>query len=155
MKKNLVCKVFDERPHDFQPQVEVGSCFLEIGGKILLLQRATGKLEEERWGLPAGKIEIDETTKKGAIRELFEETGIEVTDLTLVHFLKTFYIRKSEIDYLFHLFKVELNEIPGVKLSSEHQDYKWVTMQQAQKMDLMGGAVEVLKQYMFEFGKSE
>jgi 8-oxo-dGTP diphosphatase len=53
------------------------------GGKILLVKRSGKLLEGGKWGLPGGFVDRNETIKAAAAREVMEETGYEVADLTL------------------------------------------------------------------------
>ncbi len=48
--------------------------------KVLLIKRASPP-EEGRWAIPGGFIEIDESLKRAAWRELREETGVHVAHL--------------------------------------------------------------------------
>ena len=45
------------------------------GERALIVQRAQ-QPNEGRWGFPGGVLELGETVAEGAMRELFEETGI-------------------------------------------------------------------------------
>jgi ADP-ribose pyrophosphatase YjhB (NUDIX family) len=45
------------------------------GGKALVVRRANPPLRN-RWGFPGGVLELGETVADGAMRELFEETGV-------------------------------------------------------------------------------
>lgn len=146
MKKSALIEVHLTPPEEFTPQVQVAACYLEINNQILLLQRAQGKLEEGRWGVPAGKLEPHETPENAAKRELFEETGITIKDEQMYH-LNPFYIRKPKLDYIYHSFKIFLDQTPKVFLSSEHQSYKWMEFNAMEKIALMDGAREVLKHY--------
>jgi len=47
-----------------------------VEDSVLLVRRANPP-DAGRWGLPGGKIEMGESLEAGAVRELFEETGIE------------------------------------------------------------------------------
>ncbi len=59
------------------------------GDKILLVRRS-GKLSEGgKWGLPGGFVDRDETIKEAAAREIMEETGYTVADLTLFRIIDT------------------------------------------------------------------
>lgn len=48
--------------------------------KILLLKRAANKPEGLKWTAPSGKKDLGETVPQAAIRELYEETGIQVSE---------------------------------------------------------------------------
>lgn len=136
------------KPEGFVHQVQVAANYLEIDNKILYLKRADGALfEPGKWGPPAGKIESNETPENGAIRELFEETGISLKssfDIQLVHSL---YVRKPKVEYIFHQFRVQLDQIPDVCLSNEHQDFKWATPNDFNHLTLMDGEAVALKHY--------
>ena len=43
-------------------------------GKILLQQRADSGF----WGMPGGQVELGESVEQGVVREVYEETGLEV-----------------------------------------------------------------------------
>ncbi|MGO1659331.1 MAG: NUDIX hydrolase [Marinobacter sp.] len=44
--------------------------------KVLLVRRANPP-DAGRWGFPGGKIELGETVEMAAVRELYEETGVQ------------------------------------------------------------------------------
>ena len=50
---------------------------------ILLVKRGPQLIEGGKWGLVGGFVDRDETIKQAAAREIMEETGYEVTDITL------------------------------------------------------------------------
>lgn len=140
-------EVHQSLPEGFVPQVQVAACYLEINNRLLLLQRAQGKLEAGKWGVPAGKLENNESPENAAKRELFEETGISFTDSSYIQCLNALYIRKPEVDYIYHSFKIQLDRIPEVCLSDEHQNYLWANLNDIENIALMDGAKEVLQHY--------
>lgn len=137
-------KIYETPPQGFTAQVEIAACYLEIDHKLLLLQRAHGKFEPGKWGVPAGKLERHETAEEAAKRELFEETGISSSQ---IQYINSLYMRKPEMDYIYHLFKVPLDQMPEVHLSEEHLDYRWVSATDRETMPLMAGAEEALQNY--------
>lgn len=52
--------------------------------KILLVKRTGKLLEGGKWGLVGGFVDRDETLAQAAEREVFEETGWKVSNLTLL-----------------------------------------------------------------------
>ncbi len=54
--------------------VFAGGCVFDAGGKVLLQRRGDSK----KWGFPGGAIEIGETPEMAAVREVKEETGLDV-----------------------------------------------------------------------------
>lgn len=143
----LKIKIYDEAPAVFNPRIEVAACYIEIDKKLLLLKRAQGKSEGGSWGVPAGKLEVNETPGQCACRELFEETGISLTKPMQIHSLGALYMQKPLFDYVYHLFRVVLEKVPNVSLSDEHEQFLWATMQDIQKIQLMAGAKEALQKY--------
>jgi 8-oxo-dGTP diphosphatase len=53
-------------------------------GKILMVKRTGKLLEGGKWGLVGGFVDRDETLVQAAAREIHEETGWEVKDITLL-----------------------------------------------------------------------
>jgi phosphatase NudJ len=143
----LLFEIHHQAPEDFCPQVHVAACYLEIDRKILLLQCREGKSESGKWGVPAGKVEPNESALEAAQRELFEETGIAIRSPGEMSYVHTLYIRKPEIDYVYHLFGVELGSCPEVCLSHEHQGYHWASCEDLETMPLMAAAREAVECY--------
>lgn len=140
-------EIHEKKPENFNAQVQVAACHIEIDGQLLLLQRAHGKAEGGAWGVPAGKLEGNETPEQGACRELFEETGIKIDPLTQLHSLGELYIRKPDVDYVYHVFKIQLSAKPAIALSNEHLDYKWASPSEFSKLPLMTGGHEAFQKY--------
>lgn len=146
-------EVFEFKPLGFSPQVEVAACYLEKEGRILLLQLSHDKREAGKWGVPAGKLDKGETPHQAAIRELYEETGIQIDPTSQIRALGSLYIRKLQTEFTYHLFHIQLDQIPEVRLSNEHLNYKWASDKDLTEMDLMAGATEALRYYRAQLSK--
>lgn len=59
------------------------------GDQILLVKRAPQLMEGGKWGLVGGFVDRDETIRQAVAREVMEETGYEVTDITLFRIVDT------------------------------------------------------------------
>ncbi|MDR3623529.1 MAG: NUDIX hydrolase [Chlamydiales bacterium] len=139
-------KVYEQKPNDFSHKVEVAATYVNVRGKLLLLELSHNKSEAGAWGVPAGKLEENETSLNGAKRELLEETSIDVSKNQFQSFGQL-YIRKPDIDYIYHVFSVRLAKLPTIILSSEHLSYKWVSLKEAENLPLMDGAQQALDFY--------
>lgn len=136
--------VFEQRPSDFKPIVEVSACYLEWEGKYLFLKRAVGKSQENTWGVPAGKFEKGETPLDAVLREVFEEVGIALEQEQL-NSVGALFVRYPHMDYVYHMFYQELSVKPEIRLSNEHEDWRWVTAAEAGELPLISGAAEALQ----------
>lgn len=67
-----------------KPLILVGSVVIICNDnqQVLLQQRTHPK---GVWGLPGGLMELGESTEETAKREVFEETGLQVSELTLLN----------------------------------------------------------------------
>lgn len=128
---------FKTRPDNFNPALKISKCYVEHLGQILLLRRAPGKIEADKWGTPGGKIDRAESAREAMSRELLEETGIPASAESF-KFLDTVFVRYPEFDFISHMFCLTVSIRPAVKINSrEHVDYLWVKTQDALKLDLI------------------
>ena len=108
-------------------------------GKLFATQRGYGEWKDW-WEFPGGKIEEGEAPKDALKREIREElaTEIEIGNL----------ITTVEYDYpKFHLtMHCYLCSIIGGQLSLlEHEDARWLTMEELDSVKWLPADVEVLK----------
>ncbi|HET6706834.1 NUDIX hydrolase [Amycolatopsis sp.] len=61
----------------------VGGIAFDPQGRLLLIRRANDP-GSGQWSLPGGRVEPGETDKEAVVREVFEETGLDVIPGTLV-----------------------------------------------------------------------
>jgi 8-oxo-dGTP diphosphatase len=146
-------EIYEEEPQGFTPQVQVSGCYLEVDGRLLLLQYAAGKFDAGKWGVPAGRLESSETPMQAAVRELAEETGIRIDASHQVRRLGSLYIRKPSVEYIYHLFKVHIDSILAIQLSNEHQNYQWASFEELARLPLTTAAGEAAHYYSKMKGK--
>jgi 8-oxo-dGTP pyrophosphatase MutT (NUDIX family) len=96
-------------------------------GKALVLREAKGTLD-----LPGGRVEDDEGYQEGLIREVLEETGLEIEVLRLA---ALWWLPRNgkQVEGITYLCKCSRG---GVCLSKEHTGYVWVPVEQLRKIGL-------------------
>ncbi len=111
--------------------------------EYLLLHYQSG-----HWDFPKGHIEKGETKERAALRELKEETGLEVEiiesfeeSLTYFHHLP----KTKELSFKTVYFFVGKVEDKTVTLSHEHIGYKWLPFEQALEQLTYNNAKEILQ----------
>lgn len=125
--------------HQFKSRCEIAAVFIESDDLILLLHRQKNKSQGNKWGIPGGKVEKNETPLQAAIREIEEETGYDISKQTIEN-LGTVYIEYDEKDHFtYHMFRTKLQGNPGeVRINfNEHKGFTWVTPADGLKMNLL------------------
>lgn len=119
----------------FSPKFEVVSCFIEHEWKILLLQRQWHKPQPHTYGVPAGKVDNGEDPHQAILRELKEETWVNVNEVS--YFTKLF-VQYLDYEFIYHIFSAQFDERPEVVINhDEHQHYTWLPPHQALELDLI------------------
>ncbi|CAK7052254.1 NUDIX pyrophosphatase [uncultured Tissierella sp.] len=103
--------------------------------KILILKRIPER--GGYWQPVCGGVESRENLIETVIREVFEETGISniksILDLDYTFTYRE--IKEGELmEMQDYCFTVEINNITNIKLSDEHEEYKWCSYNQAKEI---------------------
>lgn len=110
--------------------------------KYLLLHYEAG-----HWDLPKGHIEKGENLEEAARREIEEETGIK--DIKFIsdfkETIKYFYKRDSKKFFKIVVFFLAQTKTKDVKISYEHQGFKWLPYEKAREQLTFRNAKDVLK----------
>jgi len=125
IEATLLEKLALEADRDEVEQLVVGAV-VRHGGKILLLQRPADDFMGGIWELPSGKVETGEAIDQAVIREVEEETGLDVTAIT--GYLGEFDYRSGsgKKSRQFN-FTVDVGRAEPVELT-EHDAYAWTSL---------------------------
>jgi 8-oxo-dGTP pyrophosphatase MutT (NUDIX family)/uncharacterized protein YbjQ (UPF0145 family) len=108
---------------------EAAGCIVQRGSdkKILLLRRSIHETSfHGMYELPGGKLEEGETPKEAALIETKEEAGL---DVRIVQTLQPHI--DHDMKKVYHGFVGAPKKGAKVKISEEHDEYKWVSIKQA------------------------
>ncbi len=109
----------------------------EFEGKILLLKvRSKSSHDAEKWEIPGGKVKKGEFFDQALKREFMEETGLEINIDSLYNVIQNEYTAcktNEKIKSVQLIMKVS-SGTDEVKISAEHDDYKWFTHEELKEL---------------------
>ena len=130
------------------PEVIAGALIINQNKKFLFCRSPKWRNKYTVFG---GHIEYGESIRDAVTREVKEETGLDVKAVSVIGvsdsiFQPDFYEKKH---FVFIDFLCEYNgNDDEIKINEEFKnDYKWVTVDEAEKIDLAKGAKLMLKEY--------
>ena len=114
-------------------------CYLEDEGRYLMLHRVRKDASVDdshgKWIGVGGKFEADESPEDCMLREVFEETGLKVTQWKY-HGLVTFVSDVAQSDYM-HLFSASKWE--GELHVCDEGDLQWIPVNELGRLRLWEG----------------
>ncbi len=113
-------------------------CYLKDGDKTLMLHRVKKKqdMHKGKWNGLGGKLENGETPEACAIREVYEESGLIVTNPQLKGFI-TFPNFDGQNDW--YVFVYRFDEFSGEMIDSPEGNLKWITSEEMSEISLWDG----------------
>jgi mutator protein MutT len=103
-------------------------------GKILVMRRNITALSGPlSWDLPGGKLDFGEDARKGIIREIKEETGLDVNELEILDINSGFNELK---EFWFTVCYLVVVKNPDIKISKEHDSFEWVSPKEIQGLNM-------------------
>jgi mutator protein MutT len=119
-----------------QPFVGVGAVLVRDGE--ILLEKRKNEPGKGKWSIPGGLVELGETVEEAVIREVKEETGLDVEKPEQVDVVDG--ITKDEngrVKYHFVIIDFFLRLRGGeLEASSDAEDLRWVRLDQVERCDL-------------------
>jgi len=115
--------------------------------KFLILKYGLG-----HWDFPKGNVEKGESELETVKREVLEETGIDKIEIIdgFKERVGYYYRMKGNLIYKTVNYYLARTDQKEVKLSYEHEDYAWVTVDEALKYIKHKNSVDVLnKAYQY------
>jgi len=106
-------------------------------GKVLLLRRSESDTRRPlQWDLPGGMMDDGETLEQGAVREVKEESGVDITSQPRVVFSKAEVAAWDDQNghhgrNVIRIYFTARVESANIVLSYEHDEFEWVTFETA------------------------
>lgn len=126
-----------------RPVLAVGGAIFNEAGKVLLVR---SRKWADRWGIPGGKVRRGESVEAALVRELKEETNLEVTRPLLVHVQDVIepeeYFRSAHFVLLNYCCTA--SGLQEVVINDEGEEWKWVELREALAEELNGPSRRLL-----------
>ncbi len=103
-----------------------GALFFDAAGKILFVKPSY----KEVWEIPGGVVELNESPRKGAEREIKEEIGLDkkISTLLCVDYQDPYDIKTESLMFIFDGGVLSEDEISSIKLDGkELVEFKFAT----------------------------
>jgi ADP-ribose pyrophosphatase YjhB (NUDIX family) len=114
-----------EREYPQTPLVGIGAVTVHEG-RVLLVRRGTEPLKGH-WTLPGGMLEVGETMAEGVVREVREETGLEVEPIELVEILDRIHRDGGRVRYHYVIADFLCRVTGGeLRAASDADAVRWV-----------------------------
>ena len=104
----------------------------ELDRWLFIKRSDKSKWNPGKWDIPGGKLDPGESFRDGLLREVVEETGLDVR-------IKSHFGSIEDETPNFRIVHLVMNgtHIAGdVKLSNEHMEYVWLTKDESLELDL-------------------
>ncbi|MDI6847844.1 MAG: NUDIX hydrolase [Candidatus Bathyarchaeia archaeon] len=125
-----------KRLYPNQPVVGVGAVII-CSGKILLEKRK-GEPGRGKWSIPGGLVELGESVEQTVIREVKEETNLEVEKPELIDVVDNISVDgNGEITYHFVIVDYFVKLRGGtLKAADDAAELRWVAFDDVENYDL-------------------
>ena len=124
---------------------EVAAALIWDGDKFMICQRPAHKARGLLWEFVGGKVEPGETREQALIRECREELAVTVSVgevfMDVVH---------EYPDLLVHLTLFNAVIAEGAPQKLEHNDIRWITVDEIPSYDFCPADEEILKRLMWQ-----
>ncbi|MFA5023735.1 MAG: nucleotide exchange factor GrpE [Patescibacteria group bacterium] len=136
----------EEEEDGRHPEVVVGPVIYNKKGEILLIKNPKFG---DWWCIPGGHVELNETAEAALIREIKEETGLELKNIEPINFGEginpAFFYKDKHFIYLNYLAELAGGQITK---TNEMTEYLWVDPSKIAELKIADSVKPLIKYYL-------
>jgi 8-oxo-dGTP diphosphatase len=135
----------ENRRYPEYPRAGVGAVIIRDGS--LLMVRRAGEPNKGKWSIPGGLIELGETIREAAVREVLEECSVNVEIMRVLDSVDNI-VRDEGGRILYHYVITDLlARYAGgeAKAQSDAAACRWVPLEEIEKLDVVPLLRDMLK----------
>ncbi len=144
-QNDLNMKPQREFEHTHVPVVTVGGLIFNASGQVLMIR--TQKWSN-LWGIPGGKIKWGEASVDALVREIKEETNLNISGIEFVLVQDCIHSKEFYRDAHFVLlnYTCVCQGEPLVQLNDEAREFQWVALKDASALPLNAPTLRLLRE---------
>ncbi|MBT5073103.1 MAG: NUDIX hydrolase [Kordiimonadaceae bacterium] len=142
-----------KRDYPDRPITAVGVVVLK-GGDVLLIKRNKPP-KTQLWSIPGGAQDLGEPLLKTAAREVLEETGISIKNITLLDALD-FIERDDKAQVKFHYSLIDYGaeyDAGDLKAGDDAMEAKWVSFDDLEHYKLWQETIDIIEKARIKLGQ--
>ena len=110
--------------------------------EILIVKRhPKSRTDPEMWELPGGKVESGEEFADALVREIKEETNLDVEIGDFAEAIQNNYSHKRTVQIMMYLCEVK----GEIKISDEHTEWMWASLEKIKGLEISTSLKKVLE----------
>lgn len=115
--------------------------------EILIVKRhPKSRTDPEMWELPGGKVEKGEHFADALVREIKEETNLDVNVGDFAEAIQNDYSHKRTVQLMMYLENIR----GEVKISEEHTDWMWASLEKIKDLEISTSLKKCLEKRNWE-----
>lgn len=122
--------------------------------EFLLLKRSANVIYPGIWQMVTGSVDKNEKAFETALREIKEETSLKPEKFWVVPQVNSFYLPDADYVCLVPVFAALVKSGSEAAISNEHDEFKWVSRNEAKKLLAWKGQREALDT-IYDYFKNE
>jgi mutator protein MutT len=122
-----------------RPEICVGAVVID-DDRLLLIRRGHGPAAGE-WSFPGGRVEFGETMVEAVVREVYEETGLEVV---VGDYIGHVEVIGDDTHFVIHDFYATAFDAEPIRAGDDAQEVAWFNLHVVAELNLVESVAQFL-----------